>query len=198
MSPRARHRRGNRQTASVTPCRCPWEPPSSTALICPPAWATSWPRRCAGGRGAGLRAHVTPSVPTGLSEHHTTFGDTLTLTLPTLHAPLRDNRRSVIRVGFSRILIVNGRGGNMTALNALTSELTAEPVTRETSMTMAAFPEPIRAEHLAESHGPRIILPAESTEPVYVATGPGRSPEVSTSALVSRAMRCWSSSWVVR
>ncbi|MET9076032.1 creatininase family protein [Streptomyces sp. NPDC004232] len=137
-------------------------------------------------------------MPTGLSEHHTTFGDTLTLTLPTLHAPLRDNRRSVIRVGFSRILIVNGRGGNMTALNALTSELTAEPVTRETSMTMAAFPEPIRAEHLAESRGPRIILPTESTEPVYVATGPGRSPEASTSMLVSRAMRCWSSSWVVR
>ncbi|MFE0332415.1 creatininase family protein, partial [Streptomyces sp. NPDC058960] len=35
------------------------------------------------------------------------FGGTLTLTLPTLHALLRDICRSVIRAGFSRILIVN-------------------------------------------------------------------------------------------
>ena len=57
------------------------------------------------------------------------FGGTLTLTLPTLHALLRDICRSVIRAGFSRILIVNGHGGNMTALNTLTTELTAELAT---------------------------------------------------------------------
>ncbi|MFD6534591.1 creatininase family protein [Streptomyces sp. NPDC060184] len=142
---------------------------------------------------------VAPSVPTGLSEHHMPFGGTLTLSLPTLHALLRDLCRSMVRVGFSRILIVNGHGGNMTALNALTTELTAELATPiafasyfgagrqavrdtletqdglmhacegETSMMMAAFPELIRTEHLAEAHGPRITLPAESTEPVYMA-----------------------------
>ncbi|MET8809082.1 creatininase family protein [Streptomyces sp. NPDC004546] len=142
---------------------------------------------------------VTPSVPTGLSEHHMAFGGTLTLSLPTLHALLRDPCRSVVRAGFSRILIVNGHGGNMTALNALTTELTAELATPiavasyfgtgrevvrdtleaqdglmhacegETSMMMAAFPELIRSEHLVEAHGPRITLPAESTEPVYMA-----------------------------
>lgn len=142
---------------------------------------------------------VTPSVPTGLSEHHMAFGGTLTLTLPTLHALLRDICRSVIRAGFSRILIVNGHGGNMTALNALTSELTTELSTPiafasyfgagrkvvretletqdglmhacegETSMMMAALPGLVRSEHLAEAHGPRITLPAESTEPVYMA-----------------------------
>lgn len=42
---------------------------------------------------------------------------------------LRDICRSVIRAGFSRTLIVNGHGGNMTALNALTTELTAGPAT---------------------------------------------------------------------
>ncbi|MEW2512952.1 creatininase family protein [Streptomyces sp. NPDC046870] len=142
---------------------------------------------------------VTPSIPTGLSEHHMAFGGTLTLSLPTLHALLRDVCRSVTRAGFSRILIVNGHGGNMTALNALTTELTAELATPiafasyfgagrevvrdtletqdglmhacegETSMMMAAYPELIHHEHLAEAHGPRITLPAESTEPVYMA-----------------------------
>ncbi len=142
---------------------------------------------------------VVPSVPIGLSEHHMPFGGTLTLGLATLHALLRDICRSVTRAGFSRILIVNGHGGNMTALNALTTELTVElgmPIAfasyfgagrkavrdtlkvqdglmhaceGETSMMMAAFPELIRTEHLPEAHGPRIVLPAESTEPVFMA-----------------------------
>ncbi|MFE4451197.1 creatininase family protein [Streptomyces sp. NPDC056796] len=142
---------------------------------------------------------VAPSVPTGLSEHHMSFGGTLSVTLPTLHALLRDICRSVIRAGFSRILIVNGHGGNMTALHALTTELTAELSTPiafasyfgagrevvrdtleaqdglmhacegETSMMMAALPGLVRTEHLPEAHGPRITLPAESTEPVYMA-----------------------------
>ncbi|MEU6290911.1 creatininase family protein [Streptomyces sp. NPDC046988] len=144
-------------------------------------------------------AVVTPSVPTGLSEHHMPFGGTLTLSLATLHALLRDICRSAIRVGFSRILIVNGHGGNMTALNALTTELTLELATPiafasyfgagravvrdaletqdglmhacegETSMMMAAHPDLIRAEHLPEAHGPRITLPAESDDPLYMA-----------------------------
>ncbi|MFF4902787.1 creatininase family protein [Streptomyces sp. NPDC001068] len=142
---------------------------------------------------------VAPSISTGLSEHHMAFGGTLTVSLPTLHALLRDLCRSMIRVGFSRILIVNGHGGNMTALNALTTELTVELSTPiafasyfgvgrevvrdtletqdglmhacegETSMMMAAYPELIRPGHLSEAHGPRITLPAESTEPVYIA-----------------------------
>ncbi|WLW58170.1 creatininase family protein [Streptomyces sp. YU58] len=142
---------------------------------------------------------VMPSVPTGLSEHHMAFGGTLTLSLSTLHALLRDMCRSVIRAGFSRILVVNGHGGNMTALNALTTELTTELSTPiafasyfgagrevvrdtletqdglmhacegETSMMMAAHPELVRSEHLDEAYGPRITLPAESSEPVYMA-----------------------------
>ncbi|MER7539039.1 creatininase family protein [Streptomyces sp. NPDC097704] len=142
---------------------------------------------------------VAPPIPIGLSEHHMPFGGTISLTLPTFHALLRDICRSVVRVGFSRILIVNGHGGNMTALHALTTELTVELATPiafasyfgagrdvvretleaqdglmhacegETSMMMALSPELIRTEHLDEAHGPRITLPAESTDPVYMA-----------------------------
>jgi len=65
---------------------------------------------------------VTPSVWSGLSEHHINFGGTFSVSLSTLHALLRDICRSILRAGFSRILIVNGHGGNMAALNALTAE----------------------------------------------------------------------------
>jgi creatinine amidohydrolase len=193
---RAPSRRGTRW------CCCPSGPPSSTAHLptgVDDFLAAEVCRRAAVPAAEHTGVVVTPSVPTGLSEHHMAFGGTLTLTLPTLHALLRDLCRSVIRAGFSRILFVNGHGGNMTALNALTTELTAELSTPlafagyfgagrevvrdtletqdglmhacegETSMMMAAHPELIRSEHLAEAHGPRITLPAESTEPVYMA-----------------------------
>ncbi|GHB14354.1 creatininase [Streptomyces tendae] len=145
------------------------------------------------------RVVVTPSVWSGLSEHHIAFGGTFTVSLSTLHALLRDICRSIVRAGFSRILIVNGHGGNMTALNALTTELTVElsvplactsyftagreTVQRtletqpglmhacegETSLMMAAFPELVRTENLDSARGPEITLPAESTDPVYLA-----------------------------
>ncbi|MCE7010281.1 creatininase family protein [Kibdelosporangium philippinense] len=142
---------------------------------------------------------VAPSIPFGLAEHHMLFGGTLTLSLTTLHALLRDLCRSIDRAGFSGILIVNGHGGTMTALHALTTELTAElniPVgftnyfaagrtvireiletqdglmhacEGETSMIMAALPELVRTQELDNAVGPAITLPAESTDPVYFA-----------------------------
>jgi creatinine amidohydrolase len=78
-------------------------------------------------RVAGKRpVVVAPAVWMGLAEHHVAFGGTFTVTLDTYHALLRDLCRSIVRAGFKHILIVNGHGGNMAALNALTSELTHE------------------------------------------------------------------------
>lgn len=140
---------------------------------------------------------VTPSVWCGLAEHHMPFGGTLTLSLSTLHALLRDVCRSVLRAGFRRILLVNGHGGNVTALRALVDELTFElsaplAVTSyftvgrqaladvleaqdhlmhacegETSMSLAAFPALVREEELPEAVGPVISLQSEDTSPVY-------------------------------
>jgi creatinine amidohydrolase len=140
---------------------------------------------------------VAPSVWCGLAEHHMAFGGTFTLSLATLHALLRDICRSILRAGFQRILIVNGHGGNMTALNALVTELTVELSARigvtsyfvigdevvrntladqetlmhacegETSMMLAAYPDLVRTDELAKAHGPRISLPAGSGDPVY-------------------------------
>jgi creatinine amidohydrolase len=69
---------------------------------------------------------VAPVVWMGLAEHHVAFGGTFSLSLQTWHAVLRELCQSIGRAGFEKILIVNGHGGNMAALAALTSDLTRE------------------------------------------------------------------------
>ncbi|KOV85213.1 creatininase family protein [Nocardia sp. NRRL S-836] len=153
--------------------------------------------RAAALAGARVPVVVAPSVWCGLAEHHMAFGGTLTLSLSTLHALLRDLCRSVLRAGFRRVLLVNGHGGNATALHALATELTAELGTTvavtnyftagaaviaktletqdqlmhacegETSMMLAAFPGSVRRERVAEAVGPRIELQSEDPAPVY-------------------------------
>jgi creatinine amidohydrolase len=74
----------------------------------------------------GTPAIVAPVLWAGLAEHHVAFGGSFTLTLPTYQALLRDLCRSILRAGFPRIVIVNGHGGNVSALNAMSEELTRE------------------------------------------------------------------------
>lgn len=69
---------------------------------------------------------VAPVVWMGLAEHHVAFGGTFTLALETYHSLLRDLCRSILRAGFNKILIVNSHGGNIAALNALTTDLAQE------------------------------------------------------------------------
>lgn len=69
---------------------------------------------------------VAPTVWMGLAEHHVDLGGTFSLSLATWHALLRDLCRSIMNAGFRRICIVNGHGGNMAALAALTTDLTRE------------------------------------------------------------------------
>lgn len=69
---------------------------------------------------------VAPSLWCGLADHHVEFGGTFTLTLATYQALLRDVCRSLLTAGFRKILIVNGHGGNVTALNAISSEISRE------------------------------------------------------------------------
>lgn len=69
---------------------------------------------------------VAPTVWMGLAEHHVAFGGTFSVSLATWHAVLRDLCDAILRAGFTRILIVNGHGGNMAALSALTTDLTRE------------------------------------------------------------------------
>jgi len=81
---------------------------------------------------------VAPAVWTGLAQHHVAFGGTFTISFATYHALLRDIVQSIRDVGFKKLLIVNGHGGNIAALNVLTEELT-----RETGLRVAATTYPV-------------------------------------------------------
>lgn len=127
---------------------------------------------------------VAPTLWVGMAEHHMALGGTFTFDIPTYRAVLLCLIRSVARHGFRRVLIVNGHGGNMTALNAFLPDLEREtglvvavttyfelaqpafaPLLEdqqgvlhaceaETSMMIAAFPAAVRKDRLSEAHGP--------------------------------------------
>jgi creatinine amidohydrolase len=72
----------------------------------------------------GQQAVVLPVLWTGLSEHHMSFGGTITLDVPTFAAVIEGICRSVLRHGFKRIILLNAHGGNENALRTITDELT--------------------------------------------------------------------------
>ena len=72
----------------------------------------------------GQQAVVLPVLWTGLSEHHMSFGGTVTLDFPAFSAVVEGVCRSVLRHGFKRIVLLNAHGGNENALRTITDELT--------------------------------------------------------------------------
>lgn len=145
---------------------------------------------------------VAPTLWVGLAEHHMAFGGSFTLTLSTYHALLRDLCWSIVRAGFRRVLIVNGHGGNMSALNALTTELTREldaPIAVTTYFTLA---EGAIAEILEDQRGVMHACEAEtsmmlalrpdlvSAERLPQATGPGAGD---ARAILSPPLHRWRS-----
>lgn len=69
------------------------------------------------------RVIVAPTVTTGFSPHHMSWPGTISLRLDTYLGLLRDTALSVLRAGFSRVVFVNGHGGNAAPLGALVGEL---------------------------------------------------------------------------
>jgi creatinine amidohydrolase len=76
---------------------------------------------------------VAPTLWCGMAEHHMAFGGTFTFDIPTYRVVLFVFLPSVERHGFSRVLIVNGHGGNIPALNAFLPDFA-----RETRLTVSA------------------------------------------------------------
>ncbi len=72
----------------------------------------------------GGRALVLPTLWTGISEHHMSFGGTITLDATTFAAVVEQICRSVVRLGFQRIALLNGHGGNDSALRVAADDLT--------------------------------------------------------------------------
>ena len=71
-------------------------------------------------------AVVAPTVWCGLAEHHMDFGGTITLDFDTFRATLRCLCSSMVRHGFSKIMLLNGHGGNVAALSVIAQELARE------------------------------------------------------------------------
>lgn len=69
---------------------------------------------------------VAPTVWMGLAEHHVELGGTFTVSLKAWHTLLHELCEAIGRAGFKKIVIVNGHGGNIAALTALTTDLTRD------------------------------------------------------------------------
>ncbi|MBU8539203.1 creatininase family protein [Falsiroseomonas tokyonensis] len=139
---------------------------------------------------AGQPALVTPTIWSGLAEHHMAFGGTMTLDLATFSALVGGIARSVARHGFRRIALVNGHGGNTEAVASAAIELTRSlgvPVVgltywlanadtfgpilesqpnvmhaceAETSMMMAVAPDCVRTDRIQAAVPKRFAPPA--------------------------------------
>lgn len=147
-------------------------------------------RRAARLLAPGTPTVVAPTVPFGLADHHLAFGGTFSLSLATYHALLRDLCRSILKTGFRKVVLVNGHGGNIAGLAAISAELTREleaPIATatyfivaaaeiaavledqdgvmhaceaETSMMMAVALELVDASRLSEAYGPAFDIAA--------------------------------------
>ena len=121
---------------------------------------------------------VLPAMWSGMSEHHLPFGGTISLDYAAFSGVIRSVARSVRALGFARLLIVNGHGGNDDPLAVACREIAHEfafPVVAakpwsmipdtlaavlekqksvqhaceaETSIMLAIAPELVRTEHL--------------------------------------------------
>lgn len=166
---------------------------------------------------AGTRAIVAPTLWAGLAEHHVAFGGTFSLSLPTYHALLRDLLSSIKRAGFKRVIIVNGHGGNIAALQALMTDLTHEldlqigvttyftlatdtfaaaledqkavhhACEAETSMMMSLHPDLVVNDRLKDAHGPFAL---DGTSPLNRAINRWRSfADLTPSGVIGDARR---------
>jgi creatinine amidohydrolase len=82
---------------------------------------------------------VAPSLWMGLADHHMALGGTVTLDLATYRAVLGCLCRSFQRQEFRRVCLLNGHGGNITALTNIAAELTLEigiPIVTATYWTL--------------------------------------------------------------
>jgi creatinine amidohydrolase len=67
---------------------------------------------------------VAPAVPVGVSEEHRQFAGTLWVSPDTFRAYVRETVASLAHHGFDRVVVVNGHGGNVSALEEVTATIT--------------------------------------------------------------------------
>jgi creatinine amidohydrolase len=140
---------------------------------------------------------VAPTLWCGMAEHHMSFGGTFTFDIPTYRAVLLAFLRSIERAGFRKVAIVNGHGGNMSALNAFLPDLQREVAIQiyattyfmladqqlgqfldrqngvlhacevETSMMMVMAAPTVKMDRLKDARGPHFDNPREVLAPAW-------------------------------
>lgn len=117
---------------------------------------------------------VLPGFWLGMSEHHFPFGGTISLDFEAYQSTLRCVVRSLKVIGFSRLLVVNGHGGNVDPLAVLVRELAvayAMPIVATTPWflapqeTLAIFDSSPEGRHACE--GETSIMLAISPDTVH-------------------------------
>jgi creatinine amidohydrolase len=83
-------------------------------------------RRAATRAYATVPTLITPTIWSGLAEHHMSLGATLSVDFQTFFALVRGICRSLVRHGFRNVLLLNGHGGNIAALTVAVNELAVE------------------------------------------------------------------------
>jgi creatinine amidohydrolase len=132
---------------------------------------------------------VAPTLWCGMAEHHMAFGGTFTFDIPTYRAVLMAFLKSIARHGFKKVFIVNGHGGNISALAAFLPDFEVETGVKvrattyfelaqpgidtvledqervrhacegETSLMMALAPDLVRHDKLPDAVGPSHSTP---------------------------------------
>ncbi|MEF3306160.1 creatininase family protein [Paenibacillus sp. GYB003] len=72
---------------------------------------------------ASVPVLLAPVLPIGCSEHHLSFGGTISLAPMTYFAVLRDIGESLVKDGFRKIIFVNGHGGNEPMMQQAANDL---------------------------------------------------------------------------
>lgn len=129
--------------------------------------------RLAAERTTSVPVVLGPSVAMGFSPHHAAWAGTITLRLETYIALLTDIARSILDTGFSRVLFVNGHGGNEAPLRSVVTQMVTDghpvgminyfqPSIREwTEMLQGALP---RAGHACEQETALLLAIPETDE----------------------------------
>ena len=96
---------------------------------------------------------VAPVLWSGLSEHHMSFGGTLTLSHDTFRQVLKDLIDSLTRQGFRDILISNSHGGNIVAMQQILDELAPKSKATLVATTYVKEAGEGLAQHLEDQEG---------------------------------------------
>jgi len=88
--------------------------------------ATEFTMRVAARIWSRQKVVVTPTISFGYSPHHMQFKGTITLSESTLASMIVDICKSLEHHGFKRIILINGHGGNCTAISNALHEMNGE------------------------------------------------------------------------